>query len=422
MIFSSTAVWTFLLETCAVIGLVLSVFVVRWKPELGFLGWVLTICFVPIWIGVEVRTFFSAITVATIVVVAGLMRFRRFRLNLFDWFMVILIGVSIVSNGLGYASLPANFAFAVWVCAYVLGRMVLSRVSPAWICRVVSVAFTVVAILAIAEFFTGVNLFVLLPMNNSLYEIWGPLQSRGGVLRVEGAFGHSIALGTCLAMAIPFTFSSDFRPGVRVVMIGCMLVAASLTFSRTGIICTILALLISVLRTRNSLSAKTKIYATVGLGVVVASAFPFIGAVFESAGAEATGSANYRGDLLSLITDMRWIGISPSFTVSPNGEATFGDFRSIDNALVLLGLTYGLLPLLLMIGLLLVAVFAVVSGRGEPATVSVVAAIPALVTVALLTQYEVFFWFMVGLAGASQVLRRETDPIQRQPMQLAGVC
>ncbi len=409
MIFSSTTVVTFLLEACAATGIALSVLLVRWKPKYGFLAWIITVCFVPIWIGVEVKTFFSAITVVSVVLITGLVHFGQFRLNLVDWFMISLIGTCIIANALGLSSLPANFAITIWAVAYLFGRLVLVQMSPAWIYHCVAVSFTAVAILAIIEFLTGVNIFVLMRMKNSLYEIWAPLQIRGGMLRVEGAFGHSIALGTCLAMAIPLAFSSNFKVWVKVLMIGCMLSAATLTFSRTGMICSILALLISILGTRNSLSIKTKIYTISVLAIITASVLPFIGAVFESAGEEAAGSANYRGDLLSLLSDMRLIGISPSFTVTPNGEATFGAFRSIDNALVLLGLTYGLVPLILMSCMLLLAIFVVASGRAEPATVAVVAAIPSLVTAALLTQYEVFFWFMIGVAGVSQVLRRDTD-------------
>ena len=72
--------------------------------------------------------------------------------------------------------------------------------------------FTIVAVLAILEFVTGTNLFITyLPNTTSLFDIWGTLQPRGGVIRAEGAFGHSIALGASLGIAVSLTLGSSFR-------------------------------------------------------------------------------------------------------------------------------------------------------------------------------------------------------------------
>ena len=81
----------------------------------------------------------------------------------------------------------------MWLLPYCWGRIVLSRVSANWVAACITTAAVAAAILAIAEFATGSNPFHLVPGAGS--SIWGAQQIRGGLLRAEGAFGHSIALG-----------------------------------------------------------------------------------------------------------------------------------------------------------------------------------------------------------------------------------
>ena len=50
-----------------------------------------------------------------------------------------------------------------------------------------------------------------------------------------------------------------------------------------------------------------------------------------------------------------------------------------------------------------VAILLVLTGRGSAATIAVVAQIPAFATVALITQYSIFVWFIIGLAVTSQL-------------------
>lgn len=62
------------------------------------------------------------------------------------------------------------------------------------------------------------------------------------------------------------------------------------------------------------------------------------------------------------------------------------------------------------LALLLVGIYLVFTRQAAPATIAVVAQIPNLLTVALITQYQIFFWFMVGLAVYSQAARLMSDP------------
>ena len=66
------------------------------------------------------------------------------------------------------------------------------------------------AVLGILEFATSFNPWVLVPGPEPLYSTWKDLQPRGGMLRIEGAFGHSIAMGTVLAMSSAFVPSDIY--------------------------------------------------------------------------------------------------------------------------------------------------------------------------------------------------------------------
>jgi hypothetical protein len=135
---------------------------------------------------------------------------------------------------------------------------------------------------------------------------------------------------------------------------------------------------------------------------------PFLARTFESAGAEASDSANYRSDLTTLLPDISVLGLSPARHIAPNGNLFFGQFKSIDSAIMLMGLTYGWLALLATAVALAASVYAVVARRATGPTIAIAAHIPALLSVALITQYEIFLFFIAGLAVSSQAqaLRR----------------
>ncbi|MCR2317514.1 hypothetical protein NSR99_23260, partial [Salmonella enterica] len=91
------------------------------------------------------------------------------------------------------------------------GRVVLARVTTDWITSTIAVVAIVAAAFAVVEFLTSFNPFVLISGSGVVYETWSPLQERGGVLRAEGAWGHSIALGAALAMSSAFVVATRWR-------------------------------------------------------------------------------------------------------------------------------------------------------------------------------------------------------------------
>lgn len=385
----------------------LLVVVLRDAPRAALVLWLLVVAFVPVWLGVAVVSFFLPASLVGGLVLLTMLPFAPRALAPADWGVAVLMAACLLPVLVGGATPTSVFVVLTqWLLAFLLGRVVPARVGLAVVYQAVAVVFTVVSLGALAEFLLSWNPFVEITAANDLYATWGPLQERGGLLRAEGAFGHSIALGACLAMAIPLTLASAFRLRTRALMTAAMLSATLVTFSRVAMVCAVLAVVLSLLLLREELSRAVRAAVALGLAVAGVLLVPFVAATFSAAGDEATNSAAYRGDLTSLIPDISVLGYATSAYRTTAGELYFGRFHSIDSALILLGLTYGWLALAAALALLLAAVWLVVAGRASAPTIALVAQLPALATVALITQYAMVLWFVAGLAVTAQVERQ----------------
>ncbi|MGH1525252.1 hypothetical protein ACRAWC_14895 [Leifsonia sp. L25] len=405
------------LVTVAGVGVAVFGFLaLRRMPRTAVATWIVVLCFVPVWIGLSLgfngNYYLPAVSGLAMLVSVALLPVRGFRFGIVDGLIVLLVvcaAASLLSENPGIA---LGFAFALvtyLLAGYILGRIAPLRVEPTWIYGAVAVTFTVVSALVLLEYFAHWNPFVLIKVANSLYATWGGIQERGGVARAEGAFGHSIALGSSLAIAVPLTLAARFPMVVRAGMVLLMLGATVFTFSRIGMIGALLGLLLSILFMRDAISRRARIILTSAIAAVAAVLFPLVITVFDDAGAEAAGSANYRGDLVSLVGSMNLIGVADSARKDSTGQVYFGNFRSIDSQLILTGLSSGVIALALIVAALLIGIFLVVTRRASAPTIAVVAQIPALATVALITQYSVFLLFAVGMAAAVQHARPRQD-------------
>ena len=266
--------------------------------------------------------------------------------------------------------------------------------------------------LAIIEFVFSWNPFIRIHFGSaSLRATWGTLQTRGGVLRAEGAFGDSIALGVSLALAIPMTLASRFRLSHRVSAVALMLGASVVTFSRTAMICGVLGVICSIIFLGDGMTRRLRTVLASVIVVMAALLVPLINSTFTAAGTEATQSADYRGALTSVLPHLNLVGISDLATRLPDGTLYFGSFRSIDSQFVLTGLTYGAFALIVASVMLVASIVTVLRRRATAATIALACQIPALATIALITQYAVLLWFLVGLSIASQAARADNREI-----------
>ena len=373
---------------------------IRARPRLAVLLWLGTVCFIPIWLGVNLGQYYQPAQIVAMFIIIVLFPRLRSRFGGADLVVLLFAAVSLIPVILGTGSrATASVLLLQWLVAFMLGRILPQRIDIQWVYGAIGIFFTAVGILAIAEFFTSYNPFVKIAASNRLYEIWGMLQNRGGFIRAEGAFGHSIALGSCLALSIAPTLASRFNLAVRAGMVLVMVSATVVTFSRISMVCAVLSVVVSVLFLPDRMSFRVRVCLVSGMAVVGITVASFVTRTFEAAGSEATNSAAYRGNLTTLIPDMAPLGLSSIASRTSTGELYFGRFRSIDSEIILLGLTYGWIPLVIALTLLFAAAVAVILRRVNPPAVAIIGQIPALATVALITQYEMYFWFMAGLCA-----------------------
>ena len=394
-----------LLLPAAVAAVIAGGVVFRW-PRLGVVLWLLVICFVPVWLGFKIGVYTYPASIAGYLLLVAMVPGLPRRIGTGDVVLGFVFLALIAPLVIGGATKATIFvALSQWLVAYVLGRLMPLLVGLDWIYRCVAVLFVVVSAGALIELFLHFNPFVLIKSSNPLYGAWGSIQIRGGVPRAEGAFGHSIALGSSIALAAPMVLASSFSLRTRALMIGALIGGVVATFSRGAMLALALAIVISVLFLRDGLSVKVRA-TIIGLLVVMAAVFiPLVTDTFAAAGSEATLSADYRGSLTTLIPAFSVIGQSSIATISPSGDLVFGQARSIDSQLILTGLQYGWLAVVFGLVAIAGAVVAVLLRRASAPTIAVVAQLPALATVALITQYTMFFWFVAGLAVYSQVER-----------------
>ncbi len=400
-----------------------ALFVFRASPRTTLVVWLLVLFLVPVWIGVSVGFFWAAITLISLAAIAS--NYADLRLTVVDGLVAVFALLLLVLFALQLATLSSTvIALLQWLVPYAWGRMVLARVPALFVTRAIATIATAAACLALVELATGFNPFVLIP-GPGPYAEWSGLQPRAGFLRVEGAFGHSIALGSSLAMASAFVLASRWRAPVMLLSLATVVGAVVATFSRIGLVTVGLTLVVCVIAMPHI--GRAARWAVVGGGAVaVALIVPFLGDVFSDAGDEAGGSADYRSALLSLVSEVRVLGRAGDWQGTITDGVYLGTFaRSIDNTLLLIALRFGWVPVLLVAAVLVALAVGVLRGRTNPASIAVVCQIPALLAVALITQFGSFLWFLIGLAVAWSAMQADRErsvqlslsaPTLRQPV------
>lgn len=370
----------------------------RASPKGTFVLWTLVLFLVPIWIGVVVGFFWAALTLVTLMAIVA--QLKDLRLAAVDGFVATFVILVLVLYLLQAATLAATvIAMLEWVVPYIWGRIVLARVPKPFVVRTIAAVAVLAALLAIVEFATRVNPFVLVPGPGG-YAAWSELQPRAAFLRVEGAFGHSIALGASLAMSTAFVVAARWRTPATLLALSVVVGAIIVTFSRIGLLTAALTVALAVLL----LPSVTRVLRwSIGIGGLAAAAVivPFLGDVFLEAGSEAGGSADYRSDLFALLLEVQPLGSAGDWTGRVADGIYLGSFaESIDNTMLLIAIRFGWVPaLLVLIALALIVVRGLRRGS-DPATIALAAQLPALFAVALITQFGMFVWFIAGLAVA----------------------
>jgi len=397
----TTAAPIVLLALGALAALVIAMIVLRTLPRGAVVAWAMVLFFVPVWVGVSAGFFWYGITALTVVL--SIAAWEKIRLHPADGWMAAFLFVLGILYLLDGVTLSATVtAVLEWVIPYVWGRLVIARAGGRWVTSTIAVVAVLAAALGVLEFTTSFNPWVLIPGPDPLYSGWSELQTRGEMLRAEGAFGHSIALGATLAMSSAFVIAARWRPVPTLFALGLLTAAVVFTFSRIGILSLVLTVALSVVLLPG-LSRRLRAGIVGGTVVAAAVAVPLLDAVLSAAGDEAEGSAGYRTDLLVLLHQVELFGNPGDWESLVWGDQYLGYFaRSTDNALLSIMLRVGFVPTFFLVAAILCAVvMACRRQQRSPAAIAVVGQLPSLVVVAMITQYGMFFWFCVGLAVAS---------------------
>lgn len=384
----------------------------------------LSLPLLPPWLGVQAGPFFVSAHVAlAAVAMIAILRVRAADPpSIFDWLLVALFVLTGLLFAVNRLALTHVYGLAQWLVVYGLARVASSVYGAARVSRVFVIGCSVSAVMLLFEFLTGINVWVrFLRVSNSLYTFWSADQFRGGVLRAEAAFGHSIAAGCTLAVAAALAFGvTGWRTGHRLTVAALLAAGAVVTFSRLGMVSLAVGIGLVALFGVPDLTRRTR--ATL-LGILAAGGlvvWSTLSGLFERAGQESSDSAAYRSWLLELIPTVQPFGTATSFARSTAGVTSFGTFKSIDSQVLLFLLIYGAVPGLLVCLLLLAPAFRLLRGRGGPATAAALSQVVVLVGVALITQYALVFWLALGLSTTEAQRPPPVGPDPKPPGSLGS--
>jgi hypothetical protein len=381
----------------AAVGAAMLVAALWRRPRLALLTWLLSVAMVPHWIGFSAIFFVpvqSAIALLAIVAIGGSMGFK---FNAFDAYFAAIIGIAVVVVLLGGGSQQFWIDLILqWVFPYAMARVVVPATGIEFAVKAVAIIFAIVGGLAVIEFLLSWHPYVGWTANSQQYRNWGSIQIRGGLERSEWAFGHSIALGGSLALAIPFVLKSAFGRSTKLLMLILIFAGTALTLSRGAIIAALFTLLLcSLIYGRHSLRAALVITTCLALAV-----FPDRLREFAYGGtSESQHSAGHRGDLYSTLLPI----LSP---FGRSDDLALTRYLSVDSAFLYVGIYFGWVMAVMLLFPLAVVAIRLISGKASVIEAGLLGHLPLLLTVALITQYQSFLFFVAGFAVQLAVMEK----------------
>ncbi|MBY6683243.1 hypothetical protein HQ312_19470 [Rhodococcus sp. BP-316] len=292
----------------------------------------------------------------------------------------------------------ATQALLEWGLCYAAGRILFCKSDLPAICNRVG---GVLGLLACLQFLLQFNVASFFPFSvNASGSQWSVLQERGGSIRSELAFGHSISLGAVLVILLAFGLKNRARYSY---MLSALTILGVLTtFSRSAIAATVITVILTILRSKAASTGKSIAIVLCGfIAYVVASRFVAVVNGAENS-VELTDSTDYREGLLSLFSIVDLVGLAPGGLPSSLGVTyTWDNFYSIDNGFLFVGLYSGAIAMALYAAIPLSVVLSKKLKNWDSFSTFIIAQIPFLVTVAPITQYQNYYWLFLGMGVSS---------------------
>lgn len=377
-------------------------FLALWhSPRRALVVWVLSLTMVPPWITVH---FLVAVplhcVVALVAVVASVFNNSpriALQFSKYDLYFAVFIVVCFAVIGANGVDAHAAVLIAVnWVIPYVTARILISATGPQFWVNVIAIVFAVVGGLATIELVFDWHPFVNLNLGSgNAFELWRGIQLRLGSPRSEWAFGHSIALGGSLALAIPFAARSSLRSPTKallLILIGFGVFAAA---SRAGVVAAIFTAGICIANAEKLRNVRALSFALVGVVVVLAGNFllPQLDTFLIGSNYGDRSSALYRGEIYSdFLPRIQWFAPYDVYTPGENVN------KSIDSAVLDIGLRFGWIVLVLAAVPLLIAGARVMTGKASAGEIALVGQVPLLATAALIANYQNWVFVIAGAA------------------------
>ncbi|MDV7102422.1 hypothetical protein R4227_20465 [Gordonia amicalis] len=391
-----------MLET--LIGLlagVLAALFVSSRPKVALSLWLAVFAFIPFWQGITSPAYLPPSSLAGLIVIAACFRGSKWKPNGYDY-LAIFIAVLAAMTALGGVGRPGDVTNVVtqWFVSFVVGRLLAKRCGLKFTYSAIAIVLSVGAVGAAIEYFTGFNPYYLWDADNSQYAAWGHSQERGGVVRSEWAFGHSIALGCTMAMTVPIAWYSEISVRLKLLCITLLSVGAIVSFSRSAMVTLVIAVAICIILGKGVGSGPR---VALSLVAIVGAWFfaPRVSEFFRQGAESNAVSAGYRQELNSLIEYMNPIGLADGYREPAPGVYSFHGYESIDSTYIFVGVSFGWIASLVLLAGSALLWIRVLSRRGSPADVAVAVVLPALFTVALITQFGSYIWFVIGVAGSA---------------------
>lgn len=362
------------------------------------LVWFTVVAICPPWISlVAMGVRIPIATVISVGIIAVMGHRTRLKAAATDHLVLLAAIFTIVAAATSHT--PPHIATQVlfeWAACYVAGRY-LASVGYA-ICDIANRLAGLIGALAILQFITRINVASIFPFEiGSSDSFWAALQERGGMVRAELTFGHSIALGGSLTILIAFGLASRAR-GAQI-LTGLGICGTVATLSRSAIVAAIICLGLSVLLSSRSRLWKAGL-TTILAGIALVVYRMFNDAASSSGNLEIHDSTQYREGLNSLWGIVRPLGLAPGGSPANDGSTyRWGTFYSIDNGLLFIALYAGAIVCLLVTCSLLYTLVRSWQARTRNPVplVLLLSQIPLLLTVAPICQYQNYFWLAIGI-------------------------
>ncbi|MGY1659601.1 hypothetical protein ACI78Q_00060 [Geodermatophilus sp. SYSU D00705] len=401
------------LSVAAALGAGVTLVVASRSPKWGFALWLVSSLTIPYWVGVDVAAYIPAAAATGFLILVPQLRgtpWREVRPKAADVILLLILAscAVLVVTGLTTSG-PFLAMLDQWALAYLIGRVFAAEVGPDWIYRCLAVAIGVLGVLAVVELILDMHPFTGLRVNNPQYFTWFPVQERGGVARSEWALGHSIALGGVLAAGVPFVLGMRASALAKLGLLAAIAGGIAATGSRGALLAGGLSLGLSLLLMRRLSPALRGI---IGVGVVgiAATSLNDVFGIALSADSETASSTSYRFRLFDAVVPQLQVVGQVAGQGAQVGDLQRQGFESVDSAFLGFAIQFGWILTLCLLALLGIAVVVAIRA-GEPAMIAVVGQIPMLLTVYLITQYQIVVWLLVGLAVAGMAHRAPTRPL-----------